>query len=183
MTSLIVLFPKIEDARSIRNLLIKTGYSVEGVCTTGAQALQLSQSLNDGIIICGYKVADMMYTELLEYLPTNFEMLLVASRGHWEHARDAKVVCIEMPLQVNSFISTVGMMVETMERRRRKRRQMPKQRSATEQKLIDDAKALLMERNNMSEADAHKYLQKTSMDSGTDLTETAQMILALMDNV
>jgi response regulator NasT len=36
-----------------------------------------------------------------------------------------------------------------------------------------------MERNNMTEEEAHRYMQKTSMDSGTDLVETAQMILSL----
>ena len=47
-----------------------------------------------------------------------------------------------------------------------------------EQKSIDDAKALLMERNHLSEEEAHKYIQKLSMDSGNNLVETAEMILA-----
>ncbi|MFR3319996.1 MAG: ANTAR domain-containing protein [Lachnospiraceae bacterium] len=33
----------------------------------------------------------------------------------------------------------------------------------------------------MTEEEAHRYLQKTSMDSGTNLVETAQMLLTLMD--
>jgi len=37
-----------------------------------------------------------------------------------------------------------------------------------------------MERNNMSEEDAHHYIQKCSMDSATNMVETAQMILSLM---
>ena len=32
----------------------------------------------------------------------------------------------------------------------------------------------------MTEADAHRYLQKCSMDSGTNLVETAQMVLTLL---
>lgn len=38
-----------------------------------------------------------------------------------------------------------------------------------------------MERNNMSEDEAHRYLQKSSMDSGTNLMETAQMILTILN--
>ena len=34
-----------------------------------------------------------------------------------------------------------------------------------------------MERNQMTENDAHKYIQKLSMDSGNNLVETAEMIL------
>ena len=48
-----------------------------------------------------------------------------------------------------------------------------------EQSTIDSAKALLMERNQMTEDEAHKYIQKISMDSGNNLVETAEMILLL----
>ncbi|MDR0963028.1 MAG: ANTAR domain-containing protein, partial [Clostridium sp.] len=39
---------------------------------------------------------------------------------------------------------------------------------------------LLMARNHMTEEEAHRYLQKTSMDSGRSFVESAQMILALL---
>lgn len=179
MTSIIVVFPKIEDAKNIRNLLVRNGFSVEAVCNTGAQALQYAQTLNDGVVVCGYKFADMMYTELREYLPECFDMLLVASRGNWEHARGSSIVCVEMPIKIHDLLNTVNMMVETIERRRRKRRLQPKIRDEGQQRDIREAKALLMERNNMTEEEAHRYLQKTSMDSGTNLAETAQMVLSL----
>ena len=59
---------------------------------------------------------------------------------------------------------------------------MPKKRSAEEQEIIDKAKAVLMDRNHMSEEEAHRYLQKCSMESGTGLVESAQMVLTLMDS-
>lgn len=39
MTNIIVVFPKIENAKSIRNVLVRNGFSVTAACTTGAQAL------------------------------------------------------------------------------------------------------------------------------------------------
>ena len=68
----------------------------------------------------------------------------------------------------------------TITRRRKKLKQIPKERTKEEQELINEAKALLMERNNLSEEEAHQYIQKRSMDNGTGLTETAQMILSLL---
>ena len=50
-----------------------------------------------------------------------------------------------------------------------------------EKALIAKAKSLLIERNNMTEEEAHRYLQKSSMDSGTNMLETAQMVLTIMD--
>ncbi|MFR2620283.1 MAG: ANTAR domain-containing protein [Clostridia bacterium] len=37
-----------------------------------------------------------------------------------------------------------------------------------------------MARNNMTEEEAHRYLQKSSMDSGTNMVETAEMVLSIM---
>ena len=68
-----------------------------------------------------------------------------------------------------------------MQRRRRKRREAAKQRNPEEKALINKAKALLMDRNHMTEEEAHRYLQKSSMDSGTNMLETAQMVLTIMD--
>lgn len=180
MTNIIVVFPKIEDAKSIRNLLARSGFRVAGVCNTGAQAVNYADSLNDGIVVCGYKFPDMMFSELHDYLPSHFEMLLVASRGKWEECRDNDIVCVEMPIKVHDLVNTVSMMCENIERRRKKRRLQPTTRNNEEKELIKEAKALLMERNNMSEEEAHRYIQKNSMDSGTNMVETAQMVLSLM---
>lgn len=68
----------------------------------------------------------------------------------------------------------------TITRMRKKRRTEPKVRSEEEKRMLQDAKELLMVRNNMSEEEAHRYIQKRSMDNGTGLIETAQMILSLM---
>ena len=34
-----------------------------------------------------------------------------------------------------------------------------------------------MEKNSCTETEVHRYVQKQSMDSGTNLVETAQMVL------
>lgn len=55
----------------------------------------------------------------------------------------------------------------------------PQKRREEDQKAIDTAKAILMERNRMTEPEAHKYLQKCSMDSQVSLIEAAQMVISL----
>ena len=79
------------------------------------------------------------------------------------------------------LVNTLEMMTQTLERRRRKRRESVRKRSTEEKAVIDQAKALLMERNHMSESEAHRYLQKNSMESGTNMLETAQMVLMILD--
>ena len=107
MTGIIVVLPKIDDAKNMKNLLVRNGISVSGVCTTGAQAIAMADNLNDGIIICGYKLADMIYSQLHDCLPFGFEMLLMASQqiiggGMIEQG----IMCLTMPLKVHDLINT-----------------------------------------------------------------------------
>ena len=45
---------------------------------------------------------------------------------------------------------------------------------------MEEAKAVLMEKNNMSENEAHRYVQKSAMDSGRTMVDTAASILKIM---
>ena len=107
-------------------------------------------------------------------------MLLLASHGVLNDCIGNDIVCLAMPLKVHDLINTVDMMSQTMERRRRRARLKPKERSLKEEALIKEAKELLMNRNNMDEEEAYRYIQKCSMDSGTNMVETAQMVLVMM---
>ena len=169
MNNIVIAFPKKEVANSIKKILAQSGYTVTAVANTGASALSSMNGLNMGIIICGYRFSDMMYSEIYEYMPKEFQMLLIAS--------------LSMPLKVHELLQTVEMMDYTITRRRKKLRQRPKVRSKEDQEMLNSAKAVLMERNGFSEEEAHRYIQKRSMDNGTGLVETAQMILSLMTDV
>ncbi len=181
MTGVIVVLPKTDDARNIKNLLVRNGIAVSGICTTGAQAIALADNLDDGIVICGYKLADMLYSQVRECIPSGFEMLLIAS-GHiiGSGMIQSGIMCLSMPLKVHDLVNTVDMMIQGVESRRRRQKAKPKVRSGKETSLIREAKELLMNRNHMTEEEAHRYIQKCSMDSGTNMVETAQMVLAMM---
>lgn len=181
MTNVIVAFSKAEDAKNIKNILMKNGFSVSAVCTSGSQAVNSADELGSGIVVCGCRFADMVYQEIYECLPPGMQMLLVASPSQWTGRAPEDVVCLGLPLKVQDLVSTLEMMMETLARRRKKIKNQPKERSKEEVDLIKQAKELLMERNHMSESDAHRYIQKCSMDSGTNMVETAQMIMSLIN--
>ena len=179
MVGIIVVFPNKDNAANIRNLLARNGMAVTGVCTSGAQAIHYADTVDEGIVVCGCKLKDMMYTDLREYLPKEFDMLLLAPPDRWSGRETEGVISLSMPLKAYDFINTMEMMLTNLKRRRKKKRETGK-RDPAQQALIGKAKELLMERNHMSEEEAHRYIQKCSMDSGTDMTETAEMILRVM---
>ena len=178
MSSIVIALPKIEDARKIRSVLERHGLAVASVCSTASNALSSASELGNGVLICGHRLPDMNYLDLAECMPKDFEMLLLAS---------ARVICevppsilsVEMPMKASDLINTVNMIL-MQQRKQRKEKKKPKLRSEKEQNYISNAKMMLMQRNHLSEDDAYRYIQKSSMDSGTNMVETAQMLLMLL---
>ena len=173
MSNIIVAFSKRENAVNIRNILVKSGFEVSAACQSGAKVLQYAEMWSDGIVICAHQMQDMHYTQMREYLPEGFEILLIAPADKWADGLPDGVVGVPMPLKIYDLVNTIEMILQTQYRRRRKKREAGKKRSDKERQII--------ERNHMTEDEAHKYVQKTSMESGTDMTETARMILTIMD--
>ncbi len=179
MFSIIVGFPKLEDASGIRNVVARSGYQVSNPCTLGSQVISLANNLDEGIVICGYRFSDMHYSELNNYLPKGFEMLLIASPEKLEYCQDHNIVCLPLPIKPLDLINTLQMMSFRYQRRKKKEKEKPKVRTDEELATINKAKLVLMNRNNMTEEEAHRYLQKHSMDSGTNLTEMAEMVIKM----
>ncbi len=179
MSSIVIALPKIEDAKKIRAVLARHGFTVASVCTTASNALSSASELGSGVLICSHRLPDMNYLDLSECMPRDFEMLLLAS---------ARVICevptsilsVQMPVKASDLVNTVNMILTQQERRKRKEKKKPKARSWKEQNYISNAKMMLMQRNHLSEDEAYRYIQKSSMDSGTNMVETAQMLLMLL---
>jgi two-component system, response regulator PdtaR len=179
LANIVVVFRKIEDARSIRSLLVKNGFSVTAVCSTGSQAIAKIDSLRNGIVVCGYRLTDMMYSELHENMPKESAMLLMAKADVLPDLQENDIVCLPMPTSVRNLVETVSMLERTVEQAVRKRKKQLRSRSQEETEILNKAKNLLMERNNMTEPEAHRYIQKSAMNTGTSLVETAYMVLDL----
>ena len=83
-------------------LLVTGGFHVDAAVTTGAQALQYANSLDGGILVCSPRFVDMMYTELHEYIPATFQMLLVASPDICNEHEVADIMCLSICLLYTS---------------------------------------------------------------------------------
>ena len=68
-TSIVIALPKIEDAKKIRTVLNRYGFTVAAVCNSGANALASISELDGGVLLCGYHLQDMYYRDLLDYMP------------------------------------------------------------------------------------------------------------------
>lgn len=179
MADIIVAFPKIQDAKNLRRLLMRNGYDVNAICDSGAEVMEAVNRLDGGVVIAGYRFSDMHYVELNEYLPKGFQLLLLASPEKLADSDVSDLISLAMPFKVQDILTTLDMMMAEYHRWKKKQKKKPKERSEEQKKTIAAAKALLMERNQMTEEEAHRYIQKLSMDSGNGMAEAAGMIIEL----
>ena len=192
MADIIIAFPRLDDAKNLKRLLIRNGYDVNMVCDSGSQVMEAVHQLDGGIVISGYRFSDMYYLDINECLPGGFSLLLLASPTKLAECTGENIVSLAMPFKIQDLLSTLEMMCVQYNRFQKKQntrqqKQLPKQkqlpgqkpRTDNDRRLITAAKEILMERNQMTEEEAHHYLQKISMDSGVKLAETAAMLLEL----
>ena len=138
----------------------------------------VKQAVQDGKISQGrYERFCEIYNELKECIPDTFEMVVIASNAQWQEYGDDDVIYLPLPLKAYDLVDTVSDLLTDIHRRLKREREKPNKRSSADQGVINQAKSLLMEKNGLTEEEAHRYLQKRSMDNGTNMVETAYMVL------
>lgn len=180
MGSVILALPKTEDSRRISGYLQRYGIEPFAVCTAGSRAISKACQLESGVIICSHRLSDMSAEELSGRLPENFELLLLTSREKQKECPEGTTSLL-FPCKVSELVRCVMQILERRDRKIRIERASNRKRRYTEleQNYINNAKRMLMERKNLTEPEAFRYIQKTSMDTGRTMVETAQMLLRL----
>lgn len=176
MGVILIGMPKHEDALRIADLIRNGGITEECMpCQTGSEILRKAEEYDASLVICIKHFSDMGYEEVVSYLPSSVSVLLLTKDSSLNPFA-ANVIRLLMPFKADDLISSVQMLLPYQPFYERKKK---KARPESEQKVIDEAKQVLMERNEMTEPDAYRYLQKASMDSGRTLLESAQMVLLM----
>ena len=137
MGSIIVALPKVEDARHISDILKRRGLD-SIVCTSGSKVLSTVHELDSGVVICGRRLTDMHYTQVAEYLPKYFEMLLISSKNTFDDCPPG-IMTLGVPFRAAELIGTVEMMLAQQARLFKKLKSAPKKRSEREQNYINNA--------------------------------------------
>lgn len=121
MISVIIVLPKIEDGKKIRDILVRRGFQVDAVCSSGARVLSELSQIPAGIVISGYRLKDMYYTQLADYLPSMVEMVLVGSPRVVAEC-GAGIAAITTPIHVSDLVNTLEMMQAQLYRRLQKKK-------------------------------------------------------------
>ena len=171
---MILAFEGEKTAERVRDILEGAGLATCLVCHSAAEVKRLIHKQHIGIVICGYKLRDETAENMAEDLPLTCSVLVLAVQSYLDLMCGDNVFKLAAPVARNDLLSSVRMLLQVSHKMERFVRP---QRSGEETALIQAAKAVLMDRHSMTEEQAHRFLQKKSMDSGARLTQTAQMVL------
>jgi len=158
----------------VQDILEGGGIATCLLCRSAAEVKRLVNKQHISLVICGYKLRDETAEALSQDLPVSCSVLVLAVQNLLDMVEGDDIFKLAAPVSRNDLISSVRMLLQVG---RRMERLVRPHRSEEEMDLVRQAKVLLMERHGMTEEQAHRFLQKQSMDSGARLVQTAQLIL------
>lgn len=167
MRDIIIAYPSKEVALKLRMLLEGEGMRVPFVCALGASVLTIAQDMREGVIVCAELLSDMSAAKVAENLPPDFDVVALSKNGTESYM--GNLIYLPLPINRAEFVDTVCVLANSTSAFTR--------RDGSDAEDISNAKLIIMNRMNMTETQAHKYLQQESMKSGKKLAQLAKEII------
>ncbi len=186
MRSVMLVFASPDTASKVKSVLVGAGLPVAEICQSGAVALQQAMLRpSGGVVIVPPRLKDMSVPELLNLLPDTYDLLVLQSNGQRaDYDALPGMTLLTMPLSESALVETVASLLATRtpgkdSKVMGKSPDAPaaSRRSLEEQQLLLRAKEKLIARRRFTEDQAHRYLQRQSMVTGTRIVEIARQVL------
>ena len=179
----------IADDESIRLLSLKTqleslGLQVIGEAADGKQAVDLVMKLKPDMAILDIKMPEMDGLEAAKLIASQYPIPIIlltaySERTLAERAIEAGVFAyLIKPVSEEDLLPTILLARSRFQEFQDLRKGMSDLKEALEtRKLVERAKGILMERRNLSEAEAFRRMQIQSQNENKKLAEIAQAII------
>lgn len=168
MKDIIIAYPDKAIALKLKSFLESEGYSVSHVCALASSVLGIARTKKEGVIVCASFLKDMSAPALAEHLPPDFDVLSLSRSGRAEY--NANLITLPLPLNREVFLQTVAVAVSSKS----------SLRSYNEKgtDTLNKAKLVLKNTKELTEFEAHRYLQKESMRTGIKIEDIAKRIIS-----
>jgi len=162
-----------EQSRAqISRLLASSGYPVFRICASAGELRRTLNETEDGLLILAGRLPDYSPDEIAWDYGDRVQMLLIAKAPVLEECESPEIFHLALPVSGQAVIGSVEMLTQLHQMR------MPR-RSGTDRQLVEKAKRLMMRREGLSEAEAHRMLQRYAMNHGMKMTDYAAKILEM----
>ena len=178
----------VEDEALIRmdlaEMLTEEGYVVAGEAGDGEQALELARRLHPDLVIMDIKMPKMdgitAATSIVEERIAPVVMLTAFSQRELiEQARDAGAMAyLVKPFARHELVPAIELAVSRFAEKRALEDEVATLSERLEtRKVVDRAKGLLMTRQQMTEPEAFRWIQRTAMDRRTTMKAVAEAVV------
>ena len=178
----------VEDEALIRldltEMLTEEGYVIAGEAGDGEQAVELARELRPDLVIMDVKMPKMdgiaAAGSIVEEKIAPVVMLTAFSqRDLIEQARDAGAMAyLVKPFARHELVPAIELAVSRFAEKRALEDEVATLTERLEtRKIVDRAKGLLMTRQNMTEPEAFRWIQRTAMDRRTTMKAVAEAIV------
>lgn len=174
MERVVLAFSRDETADKIRIMLDGSGYSVCSVCHSKAELMRSVSEIDDALVIMGYKLPDGTADDVAEDMREGQKLMSIVKAERQGEIYNQDIFTLTLPVNRQILINAIETFVGIIERQKHRTKRTPE-----EKKIIENAKAYLMENHMMTEEAAHRFIQKRSMDTGAKFIDTARMILGI----
>ena len=178
----------VEDEALIRldltEMLTEEGYVVAGEAGDGEQAVELARSLRPDLVIMDVKMPKVdgiaaAASIVGERIAPVVMLTAFSQRDLIEQARDAGAMAyLVKPFARHELVPAIELAVSRFAEKRALEDEVATLTDRLEtRKVVDRAKGLLMTRQNMTEPDAFRWIQRTAMDRRTTMKAVAEAVV------
>lgn len=172
--NLFIAFDNKRVSLSVAKILLSNGIRVNKIAEKVSDILDVNRYYNSGIIIMGYRFDNQYVNDVIENIDNNFSVICIGKREQLDYCDDERIFKLAVPLNKTDLICSVEMLMAMDSKYKPK-----SSKSKTDEKIIQTAKQMLIDIYAMNEEQAHRYMQKKSMDTGRRLVEIARIILEI----
>lgn len=173
MREIIIASANERAAENIKGILQSDSLFVSNIYASGSEILSYASIRPDAVIICGKLSDGMSALSLADMLPHGFDLIWLMPSGEILPGFVSNLITLTMPINRIEFVNTVKVLTATASEKYERK----VIRSKDQDDLLTKAKQRLMERHLISEREAHKLLQRRSMEAGIKLLDVARMIM------
>ena len=173
MRDVIIASSNRKSAEHIKSILQRDLLFVSEIYQSGAEVLSYASIRPDAVVVCGRLSDGLPAVSLAETLPPGFDVVHLVSSSDAYQGFVSNMVELTMPLDRVEFVSVVRTLTQLSSDITSRK----KTRSVEENDLLTLAKRRLCENYGISEREAHRKIQKMSMEQGVRLMDVARKIL------
>ncbi len=170
MARIVIAGSSEQSREQLSKLLSSSGYPVYRLCTNAGELRRVLNDCDDGLLILAGQLPDCSADELFWDYGEQVQILLLAKPPVLEACEETGIFRLALPASQQAVLGALEMLTQLH------RMRLPK-RAADEKRIVEQAKALLMRRDGLTEPQAHRALQQYAMNHGLRMADYAAQII------